>query len=56
MVLPFFFLGFLANALFKTSILGIACIAVCVALLIVMYQNKNDDKVTVSNGGDDNDF
>lgn len=56
LVLPFFFLGFLANALFKTSILGIACIAVCVALLMVMNQGKKEDKAAVVNGGDENDF
>lgn len=56
MLLPFFFLGFLASALFKTSILGIACIAVCVALLIVMNQNDKNDTAVNVNGGDDNDF
>ena len=52
---PFFFIGFLAVALFNSSILGIACIAVCVALLIVFNEKDNNMEMNVK-GDDDNEF
>lgn len=53
LLLPFFFIGFLTVALFKTSILGISCLALCIALLIVA---NNKESNALKEGGNDDDF
>ncbi len=49
-LLPFFFVGFLLVSLYQTSILGVACLAVCVALLI---EFNKQSKVNTEGGADD---
>lgn len=49
---PYFFLGFIAASYLKISVMGIACIGILIALLIV-----NDKKVSVfKKGASDDDF
>lgn len=51
---PYFFIGFLIASYLKIPVLGIACIAILIALLVVMNDNK---KQTVQLEGDnENDF
>lgn len=50
-VAPYFFIGFLAAGYLNIPVLGIACIAILIALLVV-----NKKKETVAIGGDDNEF
>lgn len=53
-LIPFFFIGFLAASYLGISVLGIACFAIAIALLIT---TRDDKKVVVEeNGGEDDDF
>ena len=51
---PYFFIGFLIAGYLNIPVLGIACIAICIAILVIIKDGK--DKMKYVGGADDNEF
>ena len=51
---PYFFIGFLIAGYLNIPVLGIACIAICIAILVIIKDGK--DKMKYLGGADDNEF